>query len=323
MKNLFLLLPCLVSVLAVAEKVDRIAAVVNNDIIAQSEVEVRAAPELSKLPNERDALKRHALRQDILKQALESLISEKLLERELQDLQMEVSEAEVNAAIDDVKKQNRIEDAQFETVLKSEGYTLSGYKEFMKKHLSKMKLINLKVRSRVKVSDEDVKSEYAKYVRNESNEFEVRARHILVPLDAKATEAEVDKARQKAEALREEASKPGVDFAALAKAKSGGPSASEGGDLGFFRRGVMVAEFDKAAFTLPIGAISEPIRTKFGWHVLKVEERRALPPQPLEEVKEALREKIARTQLESYTEQYLLELRRSGTVEVKWDGSTP
>jgi peptidyl-prolyl cis-trans isomerase SurA len=114
-----------------------------------------------------------------------------------------------------------------------------------------------------------------------------------------------------------EAKKPGVDFVALAKAKSEGPSASEGGDLGFFKRGVMVAEFDKVAFGLPVGAISEPVRTKFGWHVLRIEERRSTPPKPYEEVRDGLRDRLTRQQLERYTEQYVQELRASAAIEVK------
>ncbi len=145
----------------------------------------------------------------------------------------------------------------------------------------------------------------------------MHARHILVQVAPKATPEQVEAARLKALALANEARKPGVDFAALAKKKSEGPSAADGGDLGFFRRGVMVAEFEKAAFALPVGGVSDPVRTKFGWHVLKVEERRAVPPKPFEEVKEQLREKMLRAQLEKYTDQYVQELRAAGDGAVK------
>ena len=121
----------------------------------------------------------------------------------------------------------------------------------------------------------------------------------------------------KAVALADEARKPGVDFAELAKKKSEGPSAPDGGDLGFFRRGVMVAEFERAAFTLPIGGVSAPIRTKFGWHIIKVEEKRALEARPFEDMKEQLREKLLRGQLEKFTDQYVQELRAAAVVDVK------
>src|SRR6185295_16008606 len=135
----------------------------------------------------------------------------------------------------------------------------------MKKHLARLKLINLKVRSKVKVSDEDIKAEYSKVAKMDSEDAEVHARHLLVQVSPKATADQVEAARKKAASLADEARKPGVDFIELAKKKSEGPSAADGGDLGFFRRGVMVPEFERAAFSLPIGGISDPIRTKFGW----------------------------------------------------------
>jgi peptidyl-prolyl cis-trans isomerase SurA len=308
----------LISMPAAAELVDRVAAVVNRDIVALSEVEARAAPDLQRYANEPDAAKRAEGRKEALKHALDALIGEKLMEGQLKELNIEVSDAEVDLAIDDVKRQNNnIDDAHFEEMLSQEGYSMATYKQFMKKHLARLKLVNLKVRSKVKVSDEDLKAEYQRAAKQESEEFEVHARHLLVTVAPKATEEQVQAAHKKALELLAEAKKPGVDFAALARKKSEGPSASMDGDLGFFRRGVMVPEFERAAFTLPVGGISDPIRTKFGWHVIKIEERRALAAKPYDEVKDQLREKLLRGQLEKYTDQYIQELRAQAVVEEK------
>lgn len=309
---------CLLAALAArAELVDRVAAVVNNDIIALSEVEARAAPELQRIKGEPDPVKRGELRAVLIKRVLDGLIGEKLMDAQVRELNIDVTEAEVDLGVDDVKRQNNVEGAQFEQLLAQEGYTLPAFRGFMKKHLSKLKLVNLKVRSKVKVTEEDMKAEYAKMARDELQDFEVRARHILVQVQPKATPEQAEQARLKALALMNEAKKPGTDFGALAKAKSEGPSAADGGDLGFFKRGVMVAEFDKIAFTLPINGISEPIRTKFGWHVIKVEERRATAAKPYEELKDLLRERLTRAQLEKYTEQYVQELRAAAAIDLK------
>lgn len=305
------------AVTARAELVDRIAAVVNNDVITLSEVETRIAPDAQKLRSEPDAAKRAEARAVLLKRGLELLIGEKLMETQVRELNIEVADSEIEMGMDDVKKQNNITSEQFEGLLSQEGYTLASYKAFMRKHLARLKLVNLKVRSKVKISDEDLKAEYARWSHDEANEFEVHARHLLVQVASRATPEQIEVARLKAVGLMEEARTPGTDFAALAKKKSEGPSAADGGDLGFFKRGVMVAEFEKAAFTLPVGGISEPIRTKFGWHVLKVEERKSLSAPPLDEVKEQLRDKMLRGQLEKYTEQYVQELRAAAVVDVK------
>jgi peptidyl-prolyl cis-trans isomerase SurA len=316
-KNLLISALLLLPALASAELVDRVAAVVNNDIISLSEVEARVAPDLQKLRGESDLAKRGSMRAELVKRGLELLIGEKLMETQVRELNIEVADSEIEMGMDDVKKQNNITSEQFEQLLGQEGYTLASYKSFMRKHLARLKLVNLKVRSKVKISDEDLKAEYARWSHDEANEFEVHARHLLVQVNPKATAEQIEAARVKAVGLMEEARKPGTNFAELAKKKSEGPSAADGGDLGFFRRGVMVAEFEKAAFTLPVGGISDPIRTKFGWHVLKVEEHKALAAPPLDEVKDQLREKMLRGQLEKYTDQYVQELRAAAVVETK------
>jgi peptidyl-prolyl cis-trans isomerase SurA len=300
-----------------AELVDRVAAVVNKDIITLSEVEGRAAPELQKARNEGDAKRRGAMRDEALKNALAALIGERLLELQVKELAIDVSDNEIDLSLEDVKKQNNIDSEQFERLLAGEGYSLSSYRQFMKKHLARLKLINLKVRQKVKVSDEDLKAEYARHSRIEAAEYELKARHILVQLPAKATEAQIEAARVKAVGLAAEARQPGVSFAELAKAKSEGSSAAEGGDLGAFRRGLMVPEFEKAAFALPEGGVSDPVRTRFGWHVIKVEERKQLAAKPFEELKDQLREKLLRDQLDRYTQQYISELRAQALVEEK------
>ncbi len=302
-----------------AELVDRVAAVVNRDVIALSEVEKRAAPELARMgQQERDPAKRAELRTRIIKGSLDALIGEKLMEEQIQELGLNVTDAELEAAMADVRRQNNAtEEGQFERLLASEGFTIAAYKEFLRKQMGRMKLVQMRVTPKVKVSEEDLKAAYTQYSKLESGDSEVHARHILVQVDPSAPAEKVEEARKKAEALAAEARKPGVDFVALAKAKSEGPSAADGGDLGFFKRGVMVPAFERVAFSLNEGEVSEPVRTQFGWHVLKVEEKRAVDVVPFEQVKGELEAKLKMQKTEKYVEQYVQELRQKASVEVK------
>jgi peptidyl-prolyl cis-trans isomerase SurA len=319
MKRLILFASLTLPFAAGAELVDRVAAVVNNDVITLSEVESRAAPELAKAAALPTPAARSDGREKALKEAVDALVGDKLLENEIKELNIEVTEQEVDAAIEDVKKQNPNLDSgdSFEQELRVQGYTMTTYRDFLRKHMRRLKLLNLKVRGKVKVSDDDLRAEYQKWTRMEGDDAELKARHILIKLPAKPTPAQLDAAKQKAMALAVEARKPGVDFAELAKAKSEGPSADQGGDLGWFRRGVMMKDFERVAFGLKVGDVSDPVRTSFGFHVIKIEDRRSVAVKSFDEMKDQLRERLLHDQLDKYTDQYVQELKQSAIVEVK------
>ncbi|MBZ4420263.1 peptidylprolyl isomerase [Myxococcus sp. RHSTA-1-4] len=300
-----------------AELVDRVAAVVNRDIITLSEVQQRAAPEMARVNNP-DPRKRAEQRALLMKTALDTLIGEKLLESEIAELGITATEAEVDELVRDVRERNNITDpAQFEQLLASEGYTLASYRDMLRKQILRDRLLRMKVGAKVKITEEDLKAAYAQYARGESEDSEVHARHILVQVDPKATPEQVEAARKKAEAIAAEARRPGMDFAALARARSEGPSAADGGDLGWFKRGVMVPAFEKAAFALEEGGVSAPVRTNFGWHVLKVEEKRAVAAASYDEMRPKLEAKLGQEKTEKALEQYVAELRQKANVEVK------
>ncbi|MDB5370538.1 MAG: Peptidylprolyl isomerase, partial [Roseomonas sp.] len=128
------------------------------------------------------------------------------------------------------------------------------------------------------LTEEALRARYQRDVASKPGEEEVHARHILVTGEEDAKKALA------------EARKPSADFAALATRLSTGPGAQQGGDLGFFKKGDMVPEFAEAAFKLQPGHISEPVRSPFGWHVIKVEARRTSQAQSFEDSMEQLRQ---------------------------------
>ncbi len=132
------------------------------------------------------------------------------------------------------------------------------------------------------VTDDEVKARYEKEIAALPKQEEVRARHILVKTEdeAKAIVAELDK---------------GKDFIELAKEKSTDPNKSEGGDLGYFTKGRMVPEFEQAAFAMDKGTYSKtPVKTQFGFHVIKVEDKRDAPPPAYEDVSQQVRQLVMR-----------------------------
>ncbi len=302
---------------ASAELVDRVAAVVNSDIITLTEVEKRAAPELALLADT-NAKDKATQRNRIIREALDQLVADRLVDWQLKEQHVEVTDQEVEVAAESVKTQNGFDQQKLEDALRAQNMTLASWKnDVLRKQLARYKLIKSKVEGKVKVSDEDVKSEYQKWVRMESSDAEIHARHILLKVDAAAPPEEVEKARQRAKKITDEARQPGVDFTELAKKKGEGASAQEGGDLYFFRRGVMLEEFEKVAFALKPGEISDPVRTSYGWHVIKVEERRAVPVKSYQEMEASLREKLRTSQMEKASDSYIQELKQSAVVDLK------
>ncbi len=148
------------------------------------------------------------------------------------------------------------------------------------------------------LSDEAEHKVYDEAVKQAPSEQEVRARHILVPTEeeAKAILAQL---------------KNGADFAALAKEKSKDPGAAEGGDLGYFTKEQMVPEFAAIAFKLDKGQISDPVKTQFGWHIIKVEDKRIKPTPTFDQVKPQIENYVAhRAQA-----QLVDNLRKTATIE--------
>ena len=149
------------------------------------------------------------------------------------------------------------------------------------------------------LTDEALKKRYNDLIKKSETSSELRARHILVKTesDAKAIIKELNE---------------GADFEAMAKNKSTGPSGPNGGDLGFFGKGQMVPEFEKAAFALDKGEItSSPVKTQFGWHIIKVEGYRKTEPPTFASVKQKLETEIS----QEVSAAYVSDLRKLAKIE--------
>lgn len=150
-----------------------------------------------------------------------------------------------------------------------------------------------------RVTDEALKTGYDEMTADFPEEEEVRARHILVD--------EEDDAKEIAKVLRGS----DEDFAKLAAEKSTGPSGASGGDLGYFVKSAMVAPFAEAAFALKPGEISDPVKTQFGWHVIKLEDRRMRKPPVFEELELQLRQQLT----QASAQEIIAEVKEAADIE--------
>ena len=245
---------------------------------------------------------------------LDILIGQELLWQEATRKQVVVSEDQVQRELAQIRDSLQSEQAYAERIRQS-GFTPEGFAEDMRRRLTAREFIRTNISPRVSVTDEDVSRYYQANRERMTAPEQVHARHILARLDTAANEQTRAAARERIDKLLAEA-RGEADFATLAKQHSEGPSAARGGDLGFFSREQMVKPFADAAFAMQPGQISDVVQTRFGYHIIKLEDRRAPRELALAEVSEQIRQGLTGEQVQQAVQDLVLTLRTVSKVEV-------
>jgi parvulin-like peptidyl-prolyl isomerase len=193
--------------------------------------------------------------------------------------------------------------------------TLAQYRQDLRKQILRLKVVNAAVRSRISVSDEEVKNYYEQVVRRTGTQRTVRASHIFIAIPEDATPKDVERKRRFAGDLVERA-RAGEDFAKLARTHSEDPATKEeGGDLGYFQRGSLPAAVEEIVFNMEVGEVRGPIRAARGFHIMKLLARKDEGVKPLKDVKEQLRQQLYAQEMEKATKAWLLEIRKKAHIE--------
>ena len=240
---------------------DDVVALVNGEKIYAADVDKK----FEQLPV---ALQQATSKKDILDQ----IIEEKIIDQEAAKVGVAVTDEEVTDAFNILLQQSQITREQFMQSIAEQGVSFDDFMEVFKSRILVSKLFNATTLSNTQVSESEAKEYYDNNPDMFVQEEQVRASHILVNT---SEEAEQIKARLDA----------GEDFAELAKEFSIDPSNVDGGQLGVFGRGVMVPEFEDAAFSLEVGEYSEPVQTQFGWHIIWLTDKQPARTIPFEETK--------------------------------------
>lgn len=282
--------------------VDRIAAIVNEDVITLSEVRAAAKP------LER-AGQSEAERQKLYEDVLDDLIADRLLEQQLQGSDVEVTEADLERAIQDILRQNNISMSQLEQALASRDMSMSQYREDLRQQLLRLKVIDRNVRSKITITESDVEEEYRRQTRDEDKKEIVRISHIYIP-----SQGDPEAARAAAAVARRRVVE-GEAFADVARDVSKGPTASSGGSLGELEVAGLLPGLARAVAPLAAGEISEPAEAGPGFHVVLLEERRFEAGTPFEEMAPRLREQLYQREMEKQMDLWLDELEAKSAVD--------
>jgi peptidyl-prolyl cis-trans isomerase SurA len=298
------------------EVVDRIVALVNNEVITFSELQEAGARlfsdlKESTLPSEREEKQKKA-QEEILTQ----LIENKLLEQEIKKRKVEIPEKEVDAAIEDILKENRLNESQLKMALAKDGMAYSVYRKRIRDELGKMRLISREIKSKLVLQEEDLRKIYQENIKDYIDPLEVKVQQIFLPVPEGATAEQSGKIRKEAETLLERV-RAGEDFAQVARAHSRGPEASEGGVLGFFKEKELVPELEKAAFALKMGEVSGLIQGRDGVHILRVLDRKGGEPKSFAEVQNKIREAKLREESNQKFREWIKALKDKAYIEIK------
>lgn len=295
--------------------IDRVVAVVNNEIITLSELEEQLYDKIVDLRRSYSGSERQKRIDDLKKEQLQLMVNAKLQINASKKFNINVPEKDIDAAIAEIKRENSLSDEAFNALLKKNDVGLDEYKSQIKEQILLRKVQNFAVRSRVQLNEKEIEEYYAKNIDKFKEPDEVKARQIFFLTEENSPPEEVNKVRNKAEAVLRMA-KSGADFAELASKYSEDVSGEKGGDLGFFKRGEVLPAIEKAAFSLNEDEISELVRTKYGFHIIKVEKLRVSQEKPLAAVKDKIKEALFRKKAEEKLEQWLNELREDAFIEI-------
>lgn len=205
-------------------------------------------------------------------------------------------------------------DAEYENALKSAGLTPKGLEELLRKDVVINNLVVKEIVPKVTVSDADARKFYDENIDKFKRPEQIKASHILCKVDPKASAEEKKKAKEKAASLLKEI-KAGKDFAELAKTNSDCPSSKQGGDLGLFGKGQMVPSFESAAFALKQGEVSDVVETQFGYHIIKVTEKKDAGAAKFEEVKDRIQDYLKNQKTQKGVLDYIAQLKEKAKIE--------
>ncbi len=254
-------------------------------------------------------------RDEVLRAALNQLVEYTLLQQEAKNRKVTVSDAEVNERIKQMQGQFPTEEA-FKKALSARDMSIDRLRDDARVDMVITRLVEDEVATAQPPTDAECKDYYDKNPDKFKLGEAVRASHILILADEKADEATKKKARAQIEAVNKRV-KAGEDFAQLAKEHSQDGSAAQGGDLDFFGRGRMVPPFEQAAFALKPGEVSDIVTTQFGYHIIKVTERRTESTIPFDDqLQERLRQILTEQKKQEKAASFVASLKQKSKIEV-------
>jgi peptidyl-prolyl cis-trans isomerase SurA len=299
-------------------RVDYVVAVINDAIILNSELETRRMPVLGEAQQITDPKERERRIAKLTSQVLDEMVNEELIVQAAEAAKIEVESNEVQAALDEIKQQNNLDDAGLSAALAAQGFSLANYRHELRRQVLRFRAVNQLVAPKVQITDEDIRARYDQMARRTEQVQAVKLSHMLFKLPEHPTEQQIAEAKDKA-ARAIARVKGGEEFAKVAATESEDDSTkATGGELGWFQRGSMAnPEWEPVVFAMEKDDVRGPVTGPQGFHVFLVTEIKRSDLKPFAEMKEQLSRELRRREMDKQTQAWVEELRKKAYIDIK------
>ena len=303
-----------------AEVVDKIIAVVNDEIITLYEFNEAFEPYRKNIENTYKGDDKEAVIKQTREAFLQRLIDNILIEQEAKKsgAGIIVKDEEIMDVIQDMLNKQKLSMQDFLKNLAKDGKSIEYVKKEMRGQMMRARLLRREVKSKILVSDEEIGDYYNKNRQDYEGKETVRIKQLLLLLPPNATKAVIAKVKNEALQLHKRIME-GESFDSLIVKYSQGPAAAQGGDVGFVGRGTIIPEVDVVAFSLPVGQVSEVIESSVGFHIIQVVDKKGAGLKPLAAVLEEIKTKIEDEKLDKKYDEWIASVRAKSHIEVKWN----
>jgi peptidyl-prolyl cis-trans isomerase SurA len=293
--------------------VEDVVARVNDRIISRSDIE-RSEQQLAGENQQNQVNPEEAADRD--KNLLRDMIDQQLLLSRAKELGLN-ADAEVIRRLDEIRKQNHMDSLDdLEKAARQQGVSFEDFKANIRNGILTQQVVRDEVGRHLQATQGQEQTYYEAHKNEFAQPEQLHLSEILVPTPPDATESVVAQAKTKAEGIAEKI-KAGGNFEDLAKADSGGPTASQGGDLGLFKRGALAKVIEDQTFSLPVGGVTAPIRTRQGFVILKVDEHQQPGIPALKDIEPQIQEAMYMQQMQPALRTYLTKLREDAYIDIK------
>lgn len=295
---------------------NEVVVTINGQVVTEGRLEEEINKLAKRIPPEHFEKNKESIRQQIF----EALIAIQLLEEKIKAANIVATEEDVLEQIKEVASRQKLTVEELKEVLVERGVDFDDWKEQMEfeRKVRFQKLFDIVLADVLKVTESDANDYYTKNIKRYEVPEHVRASHILINPDTSDPNTDPNEAKAKAlarvQGLLKQVKEEGADFAELAKANSESPSKEKGGDMGFQPRGAFVASFEKVAFELKVGQISDVVETPYGYHIIKVTDRKEAHTKTFDEVKDQIIKMLRQRKQTEYIPKYIESLKANAKI---------